>query len=280
MKFIRYFCLACIISISYTHGALQPLIKRPAAEVIYDEIEINNKQRCLRVGNFLLERTWHVEQEDIQLINSLIDLFELPHNTLISMDKEPRTGIASISVAYLNDQTQLPSMHICKQEWLAMTQAEKAFLFGHEASHYVLGHLAKREHNNGWFNTCRTNLGSEFMTVSAIIGFYLGGLFSFGIWKNKSYPKKFISLIGGSASFYTYYLIAWEFDLLQQQEKEADLYAAQKLQSIEGGIDFFDTDIDWCESIIADVAKLRVHPTDNQRVHCLREWWREQNIAS
>lgn len=259
---------------------MQSIIKRPSAEILYDEIKVGNTDVYVRIDNFLLYQLEKVEQEDIKLMCSIVDLFQLSRNTLINMSKKPRTGVAHISMVYLKDQTYLPIIHICKSEWLAMTQAEKAFLLGHEASHYVLGHLYKRRVNEGWFNACRTKFGSDNLSAAGIVGLCMSGLCTIQTYKNSSLMKKLKWFLTGSVGFYGYYVISAEFDVLQQQEKEADSYAVQRLQSIEGALDFFDTETDWLEYILTDVAKLRVHPSDEHRAYCLHEWWHERTIAA
>jgi len=248
---------------------------RDTSEIIYTEVTVtksdDTEEIYTRLSSFFLGYGSEFSDTDIEIINLIVHIFNMPHNTLVGIQAD--VGAASILYVRFEDGERLPYIQIDKETWPSRTDQEKTFILAHEASHYVLGHIDIGPRDQGWFAQCRMRFGDNFMTQVGYF-FCLGGLYSiFDFMQSRPLFTRGASLLLSTVCCSSCWLIASEFYLLQEQEKEADLYAVTKLNSVTGGMEFFEHE-PWnaTEAFLRDILCLTVHPSHAKRAQRLQEW--------
>lgn len=155
-----------------------------------------------------------------------------------------------------NKPTILMSQDLIKK----VSRGEVAFVFAHELGHIMHGDLEK---------ITKSGIFDRFLLCTSI-GIMVSGSQQFlwnlykGAWRN--------CLIGASLAAVGSYAAKKLIGKAHKREKEADLFAAELLQSADGGIQFFERVQNAPIPFYLRLADRIIHPSDASRIQALKEW--------
>ena len=277
---VRIFILMSALLVNYTNVLAQ------SSHTLYSKID-DGCTIFVRQGKFLASCAPGVElnQEDKVLIDKIIDLYQVSHNTLVDFTP-PNGSLGQMGYHILFDGTEHPYISLSSY-WQKLPYKHKEFILAHEMARFVLGYckIIDGEHVANIYKTYGD-------TITHLAGFSFCGLFGiiFGAISSecdnseKTPPSAralVYSLTGIFASVYA--LTATSLKHNQAREKEADIKAVIMLGDAQGGITWLTEKSNQENRILAaynsfmiDTFYFSSHPSDYARIAYLQEWQNTQ----
>jgi Zn-dependent protease with chaperone function len=144
------------------------------------------------------------------------------------------------------------------------SRREVAFVFAHELGHIMQGDLEKIA-KSGTLD--RFLLCASVGIIASGSQYLLWNLYK-GAWRH--------CLIGASLAAVGGYAAKKLIGKAHKREKEADLFAAELLQSADGGIQFFERVQNAPIPFYLRLADRIIHPSEAARIQALKEWQKKR----
>jgi len=244
--------------------------------VLYNEISSEDTIYLRQSNNFLepISSIIQLNQEDKVLIEKIIKLYQVSHNTLVDLacsDKE----VANVRCAFLTDNPEvLPHLSL-SPSWKKLPYKQKEFILAHEMAHFALGHL-EVIHDEYITNLSKidSNATMSFGSFS-FLSMLLTVAFVWDVRKKMSkYGFTFMSGITGICAG-IYAVTSTSLRRNQTREKEADIKAVIMLGDAQGGIAWLTDRFNKTECgqrFFEDTLGLCSHPSYYARMCNLQEW--------